>query len=407
MRAHSLYAEPVTFGVSGFLSHLECGRAGHTISPESLTNLCHCGSPLLARYRLDEVRHSLTREMLRARPPTLWRYRELLPAGPDEEPVTLGEGMTPLIPALRLGVEFGMTDLWIKDESANPTGSFKARGMSVAVTMARARAAKALSLPSAGNAGSAAAAYGARAGLPVHVFIPTDTPPLFAIQCRAFGASVTLVDGVITDAGRAMALAGAGLDWFDLSTLKEPYRVEGKKTMGFELAEQFEWKLPDAILYPTGGGTGIVGMWKAFDELETLGWIGEARPRLYSIQAAGCAPIVRAFESGASSAEPFPDPKTFASGLRVPRAIGDFLILDAVRKSGGIALAVDDDAIHLAWREIGRAEGLFVAPEGAAVWAGLKELLGAGRVRPDERVVLFNTGTGLTYADSWAPGDRA
>ena len=390
--------------MAGFLSHLECGRAGHTISPDSLVNLCPCGSPLLARYRLDDVRRSLTRELLTGRSPTLWRYRELLPAGSEEPPVTLGEGMTPLLPALRLGSELGLTDLWIKDESGNPTGSFKARGMSVAVTMAKARAASALSLPSAGNAGIAAAAYGARAGLPVHVFIPTDTPPLFAIEARALGASVTLVDGVITDAGRAMAEAGAGRGWFDLSTLKEPYRVEGKKTMGFELAEQFDWHLPDAILYPTGGGTGIVGMWKAFDELEALGWIGTSRPRLYAIQAAGCAPIVRAFEAGATIAEPVPAPVTFASGLRVPRAIGDFLILSAVRASGGIALAVEDDDIRTAWREIGRAEGLFAAPEGAAVWAGLKQLLRSGHVRKDERVVLFNTGTGLTYADAWESG---
>lgn len=392
--------------MSGYLSHLECGRAGHITSSNTLVNLCHCGSPLLARYRLDEIRRSLTRDMLSGRPPTLWRYRELLPAGPEEEPVTLGEGMTPLLPAVRLGEGLGLTDLWIKDESANPTGSFKARGMSVAVTMARHRGASAISLPSAGNAGCAAAAYGARAGLPVHVFIPTDTPPLFAIQAEALGASVTLVDGVITDAGRAMAEAGVGRSWFDFSTLKEPYRVEGKKTMGYELAEQFGWQLPDVILYPTGGGTGIVGMWKAFDELEELGWINEKRPRLYSIQAAGCAPIVQAFESGASSADPFPDPSTFVSGLRVPRAIGDFLILDAVRKSGGIALAVTDDDTRLAWREIGRAEGLFAAPEGAAVWAGLKRLVGAGHVRTGERIVLFNTGTGLTYADSWRAGDH-
>jgi threonine synthase len=312
--------------------------------------------------------------------------------------------MTPLLPAVRLGEGLGLSDLWIKDESANPTGSFKARGMSVAVTMARHRRATAISLPSAGNAGSAAAAYGARAGLPVHVFIPADAPPLFALQVRAFGASVTLVDGVITDAGRAMAEAGAGLNWFDLSTLKEPYRVEGKKTMGFELAEQFGWQLPDVILYPTGGGTGIVGMWKAFDELEALGWISDKRPRLYSIQTAGCAPIVRAFESGALSAEPFPDPRTFVSGLRVPQSIGDFLVLEAVRKSGGIALTVTDEAVHQAWHEMSRNEGLFAAPEGAAVWAGLNRLLKVGHVHARERIVLFNTGTGLTYADSWLPG---
>jgi threonine synthase len=387
--------------VPGFLSHLECGRAGHEHAADRLINLCHCGSPLLARYRLDAVRRALPKEALADRVSSLWRYRELLPAAPDEAPVTLGEGMTPLLPAPRLGATRGLPDLWIKDESGNPTGSFKARGMSAAVTMARHRGARALSLPTAGNAGAAAAAYGARAGIPVHVFMPVDTPPHFATLCRAFGAEVTLVTGVITDAGRAMAEAGAGQGWFDLSTLKEPYRLEGKKTMGYELAEQFDWRLPDVILYPTGGGTGLVGMWKAFDEMEALGWIDGRRPRLYSIQAAGCAPIVRAFEAGADVAEPFPGPHTFASGLRVPRAVGDFLILRAIRATGGLAIAVDDDAIRRAWRDLGAAEGIFTAPEGAATWAGLVSLLERGHVRAGERIVLFNTGTGLTYADSW------
>ncbi|HEX7880027.1 MAG TPA: threonine synthase [Candidatus Eisenbacteria bacterium] len=392
--------------MAGHFSHLECGRAGHVTPADRLVNLCHCGSPLLARYRLDDVRRELPREALKDRPPSLWRYRELLPAAPEEAVVTLGEGMTPLLSACRLGATAGCTDLWIKDESANPTGSFKARGMSVAITMARHRGARALSLPTAGNAGSAAAAYGARAGLPVHVFMPADTPPLFLAECRSLGAHVIEVEGVITDAGRAMAETGKDLGWFDLSTLKEPYRLEGKKTMGFELAEQFDWRLPDVILYPTGGGTGLVGMWKAFDEMEALGWIDSRRPRLYSIQAAGCAPIVRAFEAGAGSAEPFPSPHTFASGLRVPRAVGDFLILRAVRETGGLAVAVDDEAIRRAWREIGVAEGIFAAPEGAATWAGLGKLLAMGHVRPDERIVLFNTGTGLKYAEAW-PGESA
>jgi threonine synthase len=375
---------------------------GHVLPPDGLVNLCHCGSPLLARYRLDDIRRALPRKALGERPASLWRYRELLPAAPADPPVTLGEGMTPLLAASRLGALAGCRDVWIKDESANPTGSFKARGMTTAVTMALQRGARALSLPTAGNAGSAAAAYGARAGLPVHVFMPRDTPPLFLTECRALGAFVTEVDGVITDAGRAMAEAGKGQGWFDLSTLKEPYRVEGKKTMGFELAEQFDWKLPDVILYPTGGGTGLIGMWKAFDELEALGWIDSRRPRLYSIQAAGCAPIVRAFEAGADSAEPFPEPHTFASGLRVPRAVGDFLILRAVRETGGLAVAVDDAAIRHAWREMGASEGLFAAPEGAATWAGLKHLLHMGHVKPSERIVIFNTGTGLKYAEAWS-----
>lgn len=364
-------------------------------------NLCPCGSPLLARYDLERVRQKVSPPDFAGREPTLWRYRELLPAAPEELPVTLGEGFTPLLPACRLGESLGLRALYIKDEAGNPTGSFKARGMTTAVTMALHRGAQALCLPSAGNAGSAAAAYGARAGLPVHVFIPRDTPPLFALELRALGAHVTLVEGVITDAGRVMNEAGLGRGWFDLSTLKEPYRVEGKKTMGFELAEQFHWRLPDAVLYPTGGGTGIVGMWKAFAELEALGWIEPGhRPRLYSIQAAGCAPIVRAFEAGESSAAPFPQPQTFVSGLRVPRAIGDALILDALRRSGGGALAVTDAEIRSAWLELGRTEGMFAAPEGAATWAGLRHLIHAGHVRSDETIVLFNTGTGLKYAES-------
>jgi threonine synthase len=393
----------------GTLARLECPRCANSIDAAGLENLCGCGSPLLARYDLDRLRSEFPRTALAGRPASLWRYRELLPAGPGEEPVSLGEGFTPLLSAQRLGGRLDMPHLAIKDESANPTGSFKARGMSVAVTMALHRGARALCLPSAGNAASAAAAYGARAGLPVYVFMPDDTPPLFAIECAALGAKVHLVKGVITDAGRAMREAGEGRGWFDLSTLKEPYRVEGKKTMGFEIAEQCDWNLPDAILYPTGGGTGIVGMWKAFDEMEALGWIDSRRPRLYSIQAEGCAPIVRASEAGADRAETVPAPLTFASGLRVPGAIGDFLILDALRKSGGGAVAVSDDAIRDAWAEVGRDEGIFAAPEGAATWAGLRKLVATGAIGRTERVVLFNTGTGLKYAESFplpAPGAR-
>ena len=385
----------------GCLEYLDCPRCGARHDPGQLLNLCTCGSPLLARYDLATVRDRLDRSDLKNRPPDLWRYRELLPAAPHEAPVSLGEGYTPLLEAQRLGSRLGLRQLLIKDESANPTGSFKARGMSVAVTMALHRGAKALSLPSAGNAASAAAAYGARAGLPVHVFMPKDTPPLFEKECRALGARVTLVDGVISDAGRVMREVGADRGWFDLSTLREPYRVEGKKTMGLEIAEQLGWELPDAILYPTGGGTGIVGMWKAFAEMEALGWTGAGRPRLYSVQAAGCDPIVRAFEAGLSTAEPVKDPHTFASGLRVPGAIGDFLILDALRKSGGAAVRVTDQEIQEAWAEVGEAEGIFAAPEGAATWAALKALADAGMVRRDERVVLFNTGTGLKYAEAF------
>lgn len=384
----------------GTLTHLECSRCGLAHPADRLQNLCACGAPLLARYDLDAVRKALPRERLASRAPDLWRYRELLPAAPEEAPVTLGEGFTPLLPAPRLAAAVGLRQVFIKDESGNPTGSFKARGMTTAVTMALHRGARALCLPSAGNAGSAAAAYGARAGLPVHVFIPRDTPPLFALELEALGAQVTLVDGVITDCGRVMQERGQGQGWFDLSTLKEPYRVEGKKTMGLELAEQFGWELPDVVIYPTGGGTGIVGMWKAFEELEALGWIGPRRPRLYSVQAAGCAPIVDAFEAGLDAAPPCVAPHTFISGLRVPRAIADFLILRALRASGGGALAVTDEEARAGWLEMGRQEGVFAAPEGAAAWVGLKKLVARGAVAADDRVVLFNTGTGLKYAES-------
>jgi threonine synthase len=392
--------------VAGGVTHLECGRAGHVVSADGLVNLCHCGSPLLARYDLGAVRESLTKADVAARPPDMWRYRELLPAGPHEPPVTLGEGLSPLLAAPRLGARAGLSRLLIKDESGLPTGSFKARGMSTAVTMARHRGARALAVPSAGNAGCAAAAYGARAGLPVEVFVPADTPAPFVAQARALGARVTLVPGVLTDAARALGETAKGKGWFDLSTLKEPYRAEGKKTMGFEIVEQLGWTYPDALVYPTGGGTGIVGMWKAFGELEALGWVTGRRPRIYSVQAAGCAPIVDAFDAGATAAEPIADAKTFASGLRVPRAIGDFLILSAVRESGGRAIRVTDDDIHDAWSEIGAAEGLFAAPEGAAAWAGLRALVRKGSVGRDETVVLFNTGTGLSYADSFRGSNR-
>ncbi len=387
----------------GFLTHLECTRCFARLNAEELHNLCACGGPLLARYDLDAASRAIDRSSLAHRPSTLWRYRELLPASPNESPVTLGEGFTPLLRS-RIGERAGYPQLYIKDESGNPTGSFKARGMSVAVTMALHRGASALSLPSAGNAASAASAYGARAGLPVHVFMPRDTPGIFVTECEALGASVTLVDGVITDAGRSMRQAGEGKGWFDLSTLKEPYRAEGKKTMGYELAEQFAWTLPDVVLYPTGGGTGIVGMWKAFSEMEALGWIGPGRPRMYSIQAAGCAPIVRAFEQGLDAAESFPSPHTFASGLRVPSAIGDALILEALRKSGGGAVAVSDEEIRSAWRKTGPGDGIFMAPEGAAVWAGLEKLVESGCVGKEERIVFFNTGTGLKYAECFSTG---
>jgi threonine synthase len=317
-----------------------------------------------------------------------------------EQIVSLGEGWTPLVHAERLGERLDMPELYIKDESVNPTGSFKARGMSVAVTMARSLGATKLAAPSAGNAGGALSAYAARAGLEAYVFMPRDTPRANIVECVRTGAHVTLVDGLITDCGVEVARRKDSEGWFDVSTLKEPYRLEGKKTLGYELAEQLNWTLPEVIIYPTGGGTGLVGMWKAFEEMEEMGWIGAARPRMVAVQAAGCAPIVRAFESGARHAEEFVDGSTVASGLRVPKAIGDFLILDAVRESRGTAISVTDEALLAGVNEIGSTEGIFAAPEGGACVPALRELLASGAVQRDERVVLFNTGSGLKYVEA-------
>ncbi|TMP94564.1 MAG: threonine synthase, partial [Verrucomicrobia bacterium] len=324
-----------------FLSHLECTSCGLRHDWSQLQNLCTaCHGPLFAIYDLDAAGHSLKRETLRTREKSLWRYRELLPLPADVDPVSLGEGGTPLLRAKKFA---GDVHLWIKDESQNPTQSFKARGMAVAVSMAKHVGATKLAVPSAGNAGGALAAYAARAGVEAHIFMPHDTPRANIIECRELGAHVSLIDGLITDCGAEIARRKTAEGWFDMSTLKEPYRVEGKKTLGYELAEQLDWQLPDVILYPTGGGTGLIGMWKAFDEMETLGWIGKKRPRMFSVQATGCSPIVRAFANGDSTAAEFPDAHTCASGLRVPKAIGDFLILNILRQSNGDAVAVDDE----------------------------------------------------------------
>jgi threonine synthase len=328
----------------------------------------------------------------------MWRYREVLPLPSDVEPVSLGEGGTPLLRAQKFG---GDIDLWIKDESVNPTQSFKARGMSVAVSMAKHLGATKLAVPSAGNAGGALAAYAARAGLEAHIFMPRDTPQANIIECRELGAHVTLIDGLITDCGAEIARRKTAEGWFDMSTLKEPYRIEGKKTLGYELAEQCDWELPDVILYPTGGGTGLIGMWKAFDEMEALGWIGKKRPRMFAVQATGCAPMVRAFEAGEKTATEFPNAHTIASGLRVPKALGDFLILNILRQSNGGAIAVDDKEMIHVTREVGSSEGLFVAPEAGACFAALKSLRSAGKLRPGERVVIFNTGSGIKYLDCY------
>jgi len=385
------------------VTHLECGACGRKHEARRLHNLCvECGKPLLVRYRLEAASSSLTKEKLTRREPNLWRYREVLPVKDDENIVTLGEGFTPLIRATRLGGQLGMTELYIKDEGQNPTQSFKARGMTAAVSMAKELGVEKLAVPSAGNAAGALAAYAARAGMEAHIFMPRDTPRANVIECEETGAQVTLIDGLITDCGAEVGRRKEAEGWFDVSTLKEPYRIEGKKTMGYELAEQFAWRLPDVIIYPTGGGTGLIGMWKAFDEMEQMGWIDSKRPRMITVQAAGCAPIVRAFAEGKPFAEEFPNAQTTASGLRVPKAIGDFLILDALRASGGTAVAVTDEELIGATKEIGAAEGIFCAPEGAACLPALRKLMRDGLVKSDERVVLFNTGSGVKYVESFS-----
>lgn len=379
------------------VSHLYCSDCGRDYEPRRLYNLCECGKPLLVAYDLERVH--LRRESLIGREPSLWRYREVLPIEDFESRASLGEGMTPLIRAERLGASLGMRHLYIKDESLNPTGSFKARGMAVAVSMAKELGARRLAVPSAGNAAGALAAYAAKAGLEAHIFMPKDAPRSNVIECRLAGARVTLVDGLITDCARIVAERKEAEGWFELSTLKEPYRVEGKKTMGYEIAEQMGWELPDVIIYPTGGGTGLIGMWKAFDEMERLGWISNRRPRMVAVQAEGCAPIVRAFDSGADRAAEFQGAHTVASGLRVPRALGDFIILRILRESGGAAISVSDEELLAAATEIASAEGILPAPEGAACLPALKKLIGRGQISRDERVVMFNTGSGLKYLD--------
>jgi threonine synthase len=382
------------------VTHLYCSSCSKQYEPRTLINLCECAKPLMVAYDLGRASDTLTRDSLAGRTPTLWRYREVLPVDDDENILSLGEGMTPLIKARRLGARLGMTNLFIKDESLNPTASFKARGMAVAISMAKELGAKKLAVPSAGNAAGALAAYAAKAGIPAFIFMPKDTPEANITECRQMGANVTLIDGLITDCGKIVAERKQAEDWFDVSTLKEPYRVEGKKTMGYELAEQMKWELPDVILYPTGGGTGLIGMWKAFDEMERMGWIGSRRPRMVTVQAEGCAPIVKAFAAGALSGADVPDAHTVAAGLRVPKAIGDFIMLDILRRSGGTAVSVTDDELVTAVKEIGSAEGLFAAPEGAACLPALRQLLSRGEVSREERVVLFNTGSGLKYLEA-------
>jgi threonine synthase len=384
------------------VTHLECAKCGAKYEPNRIYNLCTaCGKPLLVRYDLKAAAAGMKREDLKNRVSSLWRYREVLPVVSDENIVTLGEGWTPLIHASRLGQKIGLGNVYIKDEALNPTGAFKARGLCLAVSMAKELGIKKVAIPSAGNAAGAMAAYAARAGMEAHVFMPVDTPVANRIECVELGAHVTLINGLITDCGAEVAKRKEAEGWFDVSTLKEPYRIEGKKTMGYELAEQFNWELPDVILYPTGGGTGLVGMWKAFDEMEQMGWIGSKRPRMYTVQATGCAPIVRAFENGWDEAPEFENAHTVASGLRVPRAIGDFIMLNILRTSGGGAVAVTDEEMITATREIGSLEGMFCAPEGAACLPVLRKLIAEGKVTSKDRVVIFNTGAGMKYLEAY------
>jgi threonine synthase len=378
------------------LAHLVCTRCGAWYERDSRTNLCSvagCGGSLFARYHVTR----LDRGDVARRPHTIWRWHELMPVEEPENVVSLGEGGTPLLKAARLGALAGLSDLWIKDEAGNPTGSFKARGLSAAVSRAKELGFAKIALPTAGNAGGAAAAYAAKAGLECHVFMPRDTPRLFPLECERYGARVTLVDGLIDDCGKLVAQRSKAEGWLDVSTMKEPYRVEGKKTMGYELAEDLDWELPDAIVYPTGGGTGLIGMWKAFDEMEELGWIGSKRPKMVSVQAEGCAPIVKAFAEGKPVSERFPNAHTYASGLRVPKAYADDLILRDLRASGGFAVAVSDDDMRRACDAIGAAEGLFAAPEGGAAWAAVLKLAADRRLDRESRIVLFNTGSGFKY----------
>jgi threonine synthase len=388
------------------VTHLSCFSCGKEYEPQRIHQLCgSCGKPLKVHYDLKAAAETFTQESLVSRVPTLWRYHEVLPVEYIENITTLGEGFTPLIYARRVGEKYDLPRLFVKDESLNPTASFKARGMAVAVSMAKELCLKRLAVPTAGNAGGALAAYASRAGLEAHIFMPKDVPIVNRVEAESYGAHVTLIDGLITDCARAMASRLAeqreGEGWFDMSTLKEPYRVEGKKTMGYELAEQFNWQLPDVIIYPTGGGTGLIGMWKAFDEMEELGWIDSSRPRMIAVQAEGCAPIVRAFESGAATAVEVENARTVAAGLRVPRAIGDFIMLDILRKSSGAAVTVTDEELIAGARELGALEGIFAAPEGGAALAALKKLLESGYIRDDERIVLFNTGSGLKYQEAF------
>jgi threonine synthase len=380
-----------------FVTHLECSLTGERYEADRLQGLSKAGRPLLVRYDLAAAGKALDRDILKRREPDFWRYRELLPVRRRDNIVSLGETMTPLIALQRSAAELGAGEILVKDEGRLPTGSFKARGLAVAICMARELGISRVAMPTNGNAGAAMAAYASRAGMESFVFCPEDTPEVNVREIALQGAKVWRVNGLINDCGKIVGEGKQVMGWFDLSTLKEPYRIEGKKTMGLELAEQLGWELPDAIFYPTGGGTGLIGMWKAFEEMEALGWIGKKRPKMIAVQATGCAPIVKAFEEGVEHAPVWPNAHTIASGIRVPVAVGDFLILRAVRQSGGYAMAVEDSAIDAARSEVATRDGLLLCPEGAATYAAFKQSLATGRITRDARVVLYNCGAGLKY----------
>lgn len=380
-----------------YATHLQCPRCGQTYETEQIVNLCECGSPLLVKYDLEKVKAALTKDDLTSREPSLWRYRQLLPVKKTENIVTMGEGMTPLIRLDKIGGQLGLSSLYLKDEGVLPTGTFKARGAAVGVSRAKELGAKTVIMPTNGNAGGAWSAYCARAGLKAVIVMPQDAPLINRVECAAVGADLYLVDGLISDAGKIVTRALAENQWYDVSTLKEPYRIEGKKTMGLEIAEQFQWNPPDVIVYPTGGGVGIIGIYKALTELAQLGWIDGKFPRLVAVQADGCAPIVKAWQENKTESQFWPNAKTIAFGLTVPKAIGDFLVLEAIYKTNGCALAVSDEDILKAQNDIASKEGLFICPEGAATLAAARQLTTTGWIKPHEKVVLLNTGTGLKY----------
>ncbi|MDN5344899.1 MAG: threonine synthase [Clostridia bacterium] len=382
-----------------FVRCLECPKCHATYQATEVHNLCQCGSPLLVRYDLERLGQAVNKEDLRGRRADLWRYWEFLPLELEENIVSLGEGFTPIFTANNLGRELGFKHLYIKDEGLNPTGTFKARGAAVGVSKAQELGIKAIAMPTAGNAGGAWSSYGAKAGMEMTIAMPVDAPDLAKKECVVSGARTYLVKGLISDAGKIIAQGVKKYGWFDASTLKEPYRIEGKKTMGLEIAEQFDWQLPDAVLYPTGGGVGIIGIWKALQELQAIGWIKGTLPKMISVQAEGCSPIVRAFQAGKKESEFFQGAQTIAGGIRVPKALGDFLVLESIYASGGTAVSVSDEEIKAAVQQVARTEGMFICPEGAAAIAGAQKLLNSGFLKPEERVVVLNTGSGLKYPE--------